>query len=673
VKIFLSFHFADMEFVAQVDAFLRRQPDLDTFFWDADKRRYDFTAELKAALGESDAFIYFNGAVQGDTQMDELAAAKDKDSPVRRHLLFVWLPVNDAFTGQAASPIKLESTDEAAALSCAKSIAAALEKPWCGWGGIPDGYPFEYEKSIVEAHVSGDFATKRVRDGCPSEWPRVDRNEAKLKNPLPQDAIGAYRPAGAEVVVDARLLVVGDGDASPAVKRLTFPEAGPREFLRFPREGILKVGLLVSGGIAPGTNAIIQSIVCRHLHYQHASRRHYQLDINGYLEGFRALLPGGSYRLLSEANTCEIAHHGGSILGTSRAPELLDENPIHRQAHLHNMVINLRNQGIEILYVMGGDGSMRAAHALQVAAWEAESDLAVVGIPKTTDNDILWVWQSVGITSAVTKASECMLDLLVEIKSYPRLCVLQLPGSDSGFVIGNATLAAGENVCDAALIPEIQFSMKGLGHFVRERLESRLRLGDRAERPYGLVVVGETAVPTDFEDYLEAPYVQLADAEKEAIKEFVREDRRQVGPTPKALRTGTLKLVSQVLEEYIRRPDGAAETTTYWKSFSVFTNSPRNLIRAVAPSVPDMIVAQRLGTLAVDNAMAGYSDFMISQWLTEYVLVPLRLVVLGRKRVGTGGIFWKSVLDTTGQKPDLVSEESDEHIARPPEAPVSVK
>jgi hypothetical protein len=64
-----------------------------------------------------------------------------------------------------------------------------------------------------------------------------------------------------------------------------------------------------------------------------------------------------------------------------------------------------------------------------------------------------------------------------------------------------------------------------------------------------------------------------------------------------------------------------------------------------------MIFGERLGAIAVDNAMAGYRDFMVSQWLTEFVLVPLELVVLGRKRVPVNGIFWKSVRSTTGQPP----------------------
>ncbi len=97
------------------------------------------------------------------------------------------------------------------------------------------------------------------------------------------------------------------------------------------------------------------------------------------------------------------------------------------------------------------------------------------------------------------------------------------------------------------------------------------------------------------------------------------------------------------------------EPAEYWKDFRVITNEPRHLIRSIPPSVTDVIFGERLGALAVDNAMAGYTDFMVSQWLTEFVLVPLKLVVLGRKRVPIDGIFWKSVLSKTGQASSMKS------------------
>src|SRR5262249_22407466 len=117
--------------------------------------------------------------------------------------------------------------------------------------------------------------------------------------------------------------------------------------------------------------------------------------------------------------------------------------------------------------------------------------------------------------------------------------------------------------------------------------------------------------------------------------------RRVVGETPDELRTGCLKVVSGALEQDIRSLPGA---DGYWRQFRVFTSEPRHLIRSVPPSVSDVIFGQRLGALAVDNALAGFTDFMISQWITEYVLVPLPLVVLGRKRIPGDGIFWRQVI-----------------------------
>lgn len=275
-------------------------------------------------------------------------------------------------------------------------------------------------------------------------------------------------------------------------------------------------------------------------------------------------------------------------------------------------------------------------------------NLSVVGIPKTMDNDILWVWQSFGFLSAVEKSKEAILLLQTEIKSNPRLCIIQLFGSDSGFVVAHAVLASGG--CDYALIPEVGFSMDNLRKRIKTILIDRCT---NHQKPYGMIVMSETAIPLDVEKYIDN--VNLDEKEKKAIKKFACLDkykenrdffRRIQGQTPDALRTGGLKIVSKVLEDEIKAIPGRGD---YWKNFRCFTNEPRHIIRSTYPSVTDVVFGQRLGTLAVDNSMAGYTDFMVSQWLTEYVLVPLKLVVLGRKRVPKNGIFWKSVLDSTGQ------------------------
>ena len=150
----------------------------------------------------------------------------------------------------------------------------------------------------------------------------------------------------------------------------------------------------------------------------------------------------------------------------------------------------------------------------------------------------------------------------------------------------------------------------------------------------------------------------------------VRGDRRVHGQTQDELRTAGMKVVTGVLRAKIKgdktlrgtgmrvRPvphPGQDPLESYWESFRVFQNEPRHMLRAIPPSVSDVVFGHRLGVLAVDNALAGYTDFMVSQWVTEYVLVPLELVVLGRKRVPQQGMFWKSVLANTGQPSDLTA------------------
>jgi 6-phosphofructokinase len=200
-------------------------------------------------------------------------------------------------------------------------------------------------------------------------------------------------------------------------------------------------------------------------------------------------------------------------------------------------------------------------------------------------------------------------------------------------------------VVNLALIPEIEFSMEQVCAYMHGRLQDHFEQG---RSPYGVVVMSETAIPTDVERYIDDPDVKLEDEEKKEIRKFIEQDRVVRGQTPDALRTGGLKIVSRVLQRELRNsPQG------YWENLRVFTNEPRHLLRSLEPSAADIVFGQRLGCLAVDNAMAGFNDFMVSQWMTEFVLVPLELVVLGRKRVPPKGIFWRSVLASTGQPSDL--------------------
>jgi len=418
---------------------------------------------------------------------------------------------------------------------------------------------------------------------------------------------------------------------------------------------------MVSGGIAPGVNAVIDGIVQRH--WQYAKGRRDALSIHGLTDGFLSegdctrsvlLKADKDQRIPENWQSCvtpDHAHEGGSIIGTSRVGMLLHSPD--RIERFEDIGRNLND--VDILYVIGGDGTMKAAHALYEITRQNKKrlkKLSVVAVPKTMDNDILWVWQSFGFLSAVEKAREVIEHLSTEVQSNPRLCVVQLFGSDSGFVVSHAVLASATGHCLAALIPEVKFSMGGLIAHLRKKMRPT---GSRP--PHGIVVMAETAIPTDAMDYLNDSDVALTDDEKKELQAFegLREDEKRIqGQTEDALRSAGLKIVSKGLLKGLPVKDEPG-----WEHVRVVRNEPRHQLRAIPPSCSDVIIGQRLGTLAVDNAMAGYTDFMISQWLTEYVLVPLKLVVLGRKRIPEDGIFWKSVLAKTGQPADLVSVPSE--------------
>jgi 6-phosphofructokinase len=235
-------------------------------------------------------------------------------------------------------------------------------------------------------------------------------------------------------------------------------------------------------------------------------------------------------------------------------------------------------------------------------------------------------------------------------------------GSDSGFVVSHAVLASRGGVCDAALIPEADFGMRALAYHVKRRMCQREQQ-ERTRIPYGFVVMGETAIPTDALDYVDDPQVGLSEAEREAVRAYdaLRAHGERIrGQTQDELRTAGLKIVSRGLAQLLRDPARVPVNLAIqpqWERLRILTNEPRHLLRAIAPRAVDIIGAERLGALAVDNALAGYTDFMVSQWLTEYALVPLQLVTLGRKRIATEGIFWKSVLAKTGQPFDLTRAE----------------
>jgi 6-phosphofructokinase 1 len=454
--------------------------------------------------------------------------------------------------------------------------------------------------------------------GKPEEWNRVSEEE-----------VGAYRPP------KARKAVTADMDLTNAYQNTgervpSFLEAGPRQRLFYDPGGV-RAAIVTSGGVAPGVNCVVHSIVARH-------SRTYSINpsrgggVIGIHDGFVGLYEKGLDKEDLDPDTTERwLDRGGSVLGARRFWEVPTEALTTRIAE------NLHLNQIDILYVIGGDGSLTVAHEVAKKA----KDVCVVGIPKTMDNDVLWVWQSFGFNTAVEKAAEVINVMHSEAESTRRVCIIELFGAESGFVAANAALASGHT--DLVLVPETFFPLSRNG--CRKLLEDYIKHLGKAilgkERAHAVVVLAEGV------------------AELLKQRKVIFEDQAASG----ADFSGQLRAVLQRrLEDKKGRP------------VDVFVNQPRHHIRAVPPNAHDAIYCERLGALAVDSALAGYTDFMISQWLTEYVLVPLEMAVMGQKSIPPGGIFWKEVVASTGQPhPKRAYHRRGELAGRPQRGPGSTQ
>lgn len=424
------------------------------------------------------------------------------------------------------------------------------------------------------------------------------------ENRVPEDQIGRYRALDRRICVTAEMWIikqfVGKGQEPPSLL-----EAGPRKYLHFdPKE--VTIGIVTPGGIAPGLNTVIHSIV--NMHYKIYGMRN---KAYGFLGGFEGIAEKRRFNGdLDPDVTIEWIHKGGTLLGAGREEQKISD-----------MVTNLEDLGVDILYVIGGDGSLTAGYHLAQEIEKRSKKIAVAGIPKTMDNDVLWVWHSFGFDTAVEEATRLVNALHDEAKSTRKVCLLPLFGRDADFVAAHAALASGQ--VDVVLVPEVPFKIDRVLDHVKKVV---------AKNSYALVVVAEGACPQGY------------------TEESVKEEIRKQGLDPNDRTNPKVWDMLQAWKIHLLRSKFEECFKNFMKGkHRVFVNEPRYLIRAIPANSVDQIYCRRLADMAVHNALAGFTGFMISQWLTEYVLVPLKLVAGGHKKIPPAGIFWKTVISSTGQ------------------------
>ena len=251
---------------------------------------------------------------------------------------------------------------------------------------------------------------------------------------------------------------------------LDFETAGPRREIYFDPFRA-KAAVVTCGGLCPGLNDVIRAIVMEGYHgYKMAG----VLGIPFGLEGF---IPKYHYRNveLTPDKVRDIHLFGGTTLGSSRGPQ--DPAAI---------VDTLERSNVCMLFIIGGDGTMRAAKAIYDEITARNLKIAVVGIPKTIDNDISFIPQSFGFETAVSKATEAIECAHTEALGAPYgVGIVKLMGRESGFIAARATLAMKE--VNYVLIPEAPFTLDGPGGLL-QALEQRLK-----DRGHAVIVVAEGA------------------------------------------------------------------------------------------------------------------------------------------------------------------------------------
>jgi 6-phosphofructokinase 1 len=355
-----------------------------------------------------------------------------------------------------------------------------------------------------------------------------------------------------------------------------------------------RAAIVTCGGLCPGINAVIRALVMQLWHRYHCQ------DILGIRYGYGGLAETAEPPIpLYPDLVTDIHTHGGTMLGTSRGTPTTGE-----------IVSNLQRLGIDMLFTVGGDGTMRGAQQIFEEIKRRKLSIAVVSVPKTIDNDIPFVRRTFGFMTAVAKATEAVHAAHVEASGSPRgIGLVKIMGRHAGYIAANASLSSGHaNFC---LVPEVPFQLEGSGGLL-SLVEQRVR-----ERRHAVIVVAEGAGQYFFEN-------------KEA-----RHDA-----------SGNVKLgdIGLFLKERLTAHFAGSGYPVNLKYID-----PSYLIRSAPADAADQLHCMRFAQNAVHAAMAGKTGLLIGYWHGLMTHVPTRALVGVEQRINPQGELWLNVLEMTGQ------------------------
>ncbi|MCL1985798.1 MAG: ATP-dependent 6-phosphofructokinase [Betaproteobacteria bacterium] len=372
-----------------------------------------------------------------------------------------------------------------------------------------------------------------------------------------------------------------------------FEAAGPRKKLYFDPSRA-KCAIVTCGGLCPGINDVIRALVME-AHHQYKVPA--ILGISYGLEGF---IPTYRHKVweLTPDMVSDMHLYGGTMLGSSRGPQSAEA-----------IVDSLERMNISCLFIIGGDGTLKAASAIVKEIRSRGLRISVIGIPKTIDNDINFVPQSFGFETAVDKATEAIQCAHTEAEgAHNGIGLVKLMGRESGFIAAQATLSLKE--VNFVLIPEAPFVLDGPGGLL-PALEKRL-----LARQHAVIVAAEGA----------GQHLMRQVANTDASGNVVLND--------------VLILLKDAIQGHFKKKG---------ISIALKTIDPSYIIRSVPANANDRVYCGFLGQHAVHAAMAGKTNMVVAKIMDRYVHVPLDLIIRKRRKLNIYSDFWRAVLESTGQ------------------------
>ncbi len=398
----------------------------------------------------------------------------------------------------------------------------------------------------------------------------------------------------ARVLLHANTLEVNKyieaGKTLPSIEK-----GGPREMI-YHDPCWTRAAIVTCGGLCPGLNDVIKGIV-KVLYLDYNVK-----NIFGIRYGYRGLIPEFGYSPieLTPDVVDNIHSEGGTILGSSRGEQDIDD-----------MCDSLQRLNINILFCVGGDGTLSGAQRIAEKLLERKQAISVIGVPKTIDNDLCFIDRTFGFETSVYASSPIITCAHNEANGAERgIGLVKLMGRDSGFVAAASSLA--NSVVNFCLIPEIDLKLEGPGGLFNA-LEKRFDAG----KTHAVIVVAEGAGQNLFEN-----------------------NNKRYDKSGNLLKNDIGVYLQNKINEHFSKID---------KEVTIKYFDPSYMIRSVPAEGTDAIFCFTLAEYAVHAAMAGKTNIVIGYWHGKYTHLPIKMATMQRQKIDIEGTLWHSVCGATRQ------------------------